>query len=97
MRSLWRLIWLVALVLGSVAVVEGAEASARLTFDYDGQARPTMAYDGPSASPIGYDAARKHATDETRNATTGNPVLFARFAGFLAAEGTMAVSPYRMI
>lgn len=95
--NLIRSLWMVGLLamFGSALPLGGLDAAdvrydfskeAKPVVAYHGQARSTTVYDGPSASQIGYTVARKPAADKTRNATTGNRVLFARCANCLAAE-----------
>jgi len=66
--------------------------SPAISFAYDGYDQSTPAYDGRLESTSGYDAVLEPITDETRNETTENRVLFAKFAKILAAKTTAGAS-----
>jgi len=85
-RSLWLVALLVLFGLGLMATASGMRA---LAIAYDEHAQPTIVYDAPSASVIGYDAAREQVENETRNGTTGNLVILAKSAGFVAAKSAL--------
>ena len=69
--------------------MSGAHLQApAFSFAYDRQSQITVAYDGSGESVVGYDAVLVLVTGEANNGTTGNRVHSAKFAEFLAAEGT---------
>lgn len=75
--------------LSLLGVLVAANVVAPTTaWGYDAQLRPSTAYDGASLSAFGYDSASVLAIGEKQNGVTGNRVLFAGFARFVAAKGT---------
>ncbi len=80
-------IWLwIAPVLRLWMLLVATTLAPFATFAYDGHAQTNLGYDSNRESAIGYDAVVQHTDDETKNGTTGNRVLFAKFAGFVAAK-----------
>lgn len=84
-RSLWFVTLLVLFGLGLATSTPGMAVSA---IAYDDQTQPTVSYDAPSLPAVDYDAAPTDVANETRSGRTGNRVLLARFAGFVAAKTT---------
>ena len=75
--------WFLAFWIG---LIELSALPGEMRFAYDGHIQSIPAYDSSRESLIGYDAVLEHATDETRNGTAGTRVLFAKCAGFVAAQ-----------
>lgn len=73
--------------LSLLGVLVAANVVAPSTaWGYDAQPRPSTAYDGASLSAFDYDSASVLAIREKQNGATGNRVLFAKFAEFVAAK-----------
>lgn len=55
-----------------------------------------IVYDAITNSVVGYDGTPVLASGEKNNGTAGDSVLFAKFAGFLAADTAVASKPFAM-
>ena len=86
--SLLRFLWLVWLWMIPLVIPPDA-------FAYDGSNQATLAYDNAASERgLGYDSSHVFATGENKYAIIGDGVLFARCAGFLAAEETGAANTF---
>lgn len=90
MHKVQRL-WLIAFswLLGLLAVSAGGSS---ITFNYDCEIRGLTAYDAQIAPASVYDRAAILTANECRNRPGQSRALFIKFAKFLAAEGTRALT-----
>lgn len=88
LRDLACVAWLICIIWGGL--------SATPTCGYDGENRGGIAYDGHFLSISFYDGNEVLPIIGNEKHLCSGQASFASFTRFLAAEGTMALSPYRV-